>query len=409
MRKLLFNKKGVSLAELIACIIVLALVMTLAAMVSHNINTNFKNVENQWTIQQEIKHVMDSLLRDSASGSLSTSNTVDLLYEDFDSMAADGDGWKTLTCCAKTIEDSKPDGTVETKNFGRFKELNDAEHTLEFEVGDPECIYFFNYNNLFYILNRGEMKAVPFKLYDEIKLNVEFSIATTPSEIGERDADNPAKNYEDEIKDLSGKTYVPNCLTVTIKSDEEYLPSKYSMTSSYSLRNMREGQYINVTGNYYSSPAVAGWTASHQNDDGSDSGFSDGVYSKTTENGDLSITQNAFDEAGKTYSYKNKPANVVRYTSVSAYFGQVDAGGGTSSSQATCGTRWLMMNQKFSEPVIDTLHDFRDNVLKGNAIGDFIIEKYYDWSPAVIKAAESNEYVEKILRWFVIHFAMMLD
>lgn len=396
MRKLLFNKKGVTLAELIACIIVLALVVSAMAVVSHNVNQNFKNVERQWSIQQEIKYVMESLLRDSASGSLSTANTVDLFYENFEDMAANEGGWMTLTSCSKQIEVAKADGTVEIKNFGKFKELGDAEHTLQFEVGDPESIYFFNYNNLFYVLNRGQTQAVPFKLTEEIKFTTEFSIASRASAIDDRDPENPAKHYENEINDLSGKKYIPNCLTVTIKSDEEYLPSKYSMTSSYSLKNMREGQYINVTGNYYTSSAVAGWSTD---------GINDGVYGAGADTN----TQGAFNEPGVSYAYKNKPANVVRYTSASAYFGQVDAGGGTSNSQVSCGTRWLMMNQRFSEPVIDTLHGFRDNVLKGNVIGDFIIEKYYDWSPAVIKIAEKNEFVEETLRWLVIHFAMMLE
>lgn len=373
MRKLLHSKKGISLMELIICVAIIGLVMPLVSIVTYKLSEKYDIVDKQWTVQEEIEYIMDSLLRDSASGSLSTANYVDLFYEDMETAKSE----KTFSSCPE---------------LGAFSEAEDG--TLTFQNVNTECIYFFNYNDLFYILNRGQNDAKPFKLFEEIKVHAEFSVATNVLPLDENNNEIMDEKYvtdeSDPTKDLY-RTYVSNGLTVTLRSSEEYSPVAYDMTSSYSLKNMTEGQKINITDGAFTSKDVAGWNANVA-----------GTYTTYPDRPE-------YKKNGTVYNHIHDAANIVRYTSASAYFGQTEVGSGEVSRQAKCATRFLMINSQHEKQVIDSLHAFRDNVLKGNAVGEFVIEKYYDWSPKVIEIAENNEFIKDTLQWLFVHFAMAVE
>lgn len=373
MRKLLYSKKGISLVEMIICVAIIGLLMPLITLITYKLSEKYKNVDMQWTVQEEIEYIMDSLMRDSASGSLATANYLDLFYEDMESAKTA----KTFSACPE---------------LGSFTEAEDG--TLTFQKVNTECIYFFNYNDLFYILNRGQNDAKPFNLFEEIKVHAEFSVATNVLPLDENNNEIEGEKYtvdeSDPSKDFYRK-YVSNGLTVTLRSTEEYEPVEYHMTSSYSLKNMNEGQKINITDGAFTSKDVAGWNAS--------------VVSTANTYPD----RPEYKKNGVAYNHIHDSANIVRYTSASAYFGQTEVGSGEIGRQAQCATRFLMINSQHETKVIDSLHSFRDNVLKGNALGEFIIEKYYDWSPSVIEFAKNNEFAKDALQWFVVHFAMAVE
>ena len=71
----------------------------------------------------------------------------------------------------------------------------------------------------------------------------------------------------------------------------------------------------------------------------------------------------------------------------------------TSVKMANC-----LMNFLFADGTVDggrvigALHDFRDNVLKGTTVGDWVINQYYNvWSPALIK----QEWLHPILKFAI--------
>ena len=107
------------------------------------------------------------------------------------------------------------------------------------------------------------------------------------------------------------------------------------------------------------------------------------------------------------------PANVVRYMSETAFYtyaGSVDTGVPQNNMLYRCTVRAAMDGSEYADPVIDTLHNFRDNVLKGTAFGDWFIDEYYNViSPALVELETKSPTVRYMTRAVLIPTAKAID
>lgn len=383
------NKKGFTLVELLITMTILLLALVLTCELFGMIYKNYRIVEGRWVVQSEVQYIMTSFQVNSNNESLTTANFVDIYYEpNMDTGITVG---SELTCLNTT--DSS--GTV-TNSLGALVSEDETTHALTFQKADDENTYLFSYKHYFYYLNRGETVAHRYSLNTlkdgdkdyQVPIDIYFDVAVKANNI------DAATGRESKV--VSDSKYLPKGISITVastKGEAGYFEglgySVYKLNTSFDFDNMNQGQKINITGGTFSNTSVAGWTG-----------------------GNLKYLVGNFDddktdlfETGKSatdYQYLTEHGNIVKYVSSNAYFAQANAGNSGASTNFNCATRWLMAGSKLESPVINTLRDFRNNVLKGTAIGDFIIEKYYDWSPAVIEAASNSKILKGLLKAFVV-------
>lgn len=115
----------------------------------------------------------------------------------------------------------------------------------------------------------------------------------------------------------------------------------------------------------------------------------------------------------KSY-YHTHPANVMRYMSETAFYTNAGGEGDVTVPQNNmlyrCAARGAMDGSMFEEPVIDTLHNFRDDVLKGTAVGDWFIDQYYNViSPALVQLEAKSDLFRYAVRAVLIPTAKVLS
>lgn len=359
------NNKGFTLVELLVTLTVLLIALTLTAELFGMIYKNYAIVEGRWIVQTEVEYIVKAFQTGKSSESLTTANFVDMFYE------AGMDSTKTSFECVPEL------GAI-TEN---------ADGSITFENADTEHIYLFCYKNFFYYLNRAEKTARRYYKTDSIPVQVTFDVAVKAHDIDE------ITHKEEVVTNASGEAvydrYLPKGISITVKNvpNPSLGNTVYSLNTSFAFDNMNQGQMINIDGGYFTSDRVAGWTS-----------------------GNIEYINDLFDtdkesyyKDGVTYNSFQQHANIVKYVSANSYFAQADVGeSGGIGTNFNCATRYLMAGSKYETPVVNALRDFRNNVLKGTVVGDFIIEKYYDWSPAVIEAASNSKVLKAVLKAFVV-------
>lgn len=372
IRKMQQDNKGFTLVELMVVCVVLALVLSLTCQLSFTMYKKYKLVEDRYIMQTEVEYIVHSFQKDASSGSLFTATNADLFYENMDTAATN----KTFVTCPE---------------LGAFTE-DETTHTLTFANISTTYTYLFVYNHYFYVLNSKTDKAYRFCLSDEIPINIEFSVALDAFAI------DPSTNKEAETAvDSHGNDaehkYLPTGLTVKVENSDKNLAGTYTLNTSFALDNMvTTGFEINMNsteGNYLTNQYVAGWS-----------------------NGELeNYPDDDVKKDGVSYDDIDKPATIVRYISLVDFLDGTFTGNDPSSSDTSfnCSTRWLMMDSAVGSGVIDTLHSFRDDVLKGTVVGDEIIKLYYDWSPQIIQTASESPTLKKALQKAVTDVAYIIE
>ncbi len=387
LNKTKHDRRGFTIVELLVTLTILLLVLGLTAQLWSSIYKRFDVVEKQFLLQSQIEYIVAQFQRDATKTSLSTATRVDLFYEDQDTLQAN----KTLASCPE---------------LGTFTE-NEENGELTFTKATNQYTYYFTYNGYFYSLapkhtinSDGsvniESNAVARKFCsqfdDPLKMDIKFSMGvdvfqwdTTQNKEAESptNADGTAKAHK----------YLDAGITVSIKSNREYLPAKYDINSSYSFDNMlstnREINCNSDEGEYITSTYSAGWDLGTE---------AEGYPSSDKLQSDVS------------YPNLSKTANVIKFISYNdSLGGALDADTGTTETAFTCGTRWLMAGTDMEGAVVNALREFRDNTLKGTYLGDIIIDKYYnEWSPAIIALGTRHEAFKKIGRELVTDTAILI-
>ncbi len=387
LNKTKHDRRGFTIVELLVTLTILLLVLGLTAQLWSSIYKRFDMVEKQFLLQSQIEYIVAQFQRDATKTSLSTATRVDLFYEDQDTLQAN----KTLASCPE---------------LGTFTE-DETTGKLTFTKATNQYTYYFTYNGYFYSLapkhtvnSDGsvniESNAVAIKFCsqfdDPLKMDIKFSVGVDVFQwdtTQNKEAESPT-NTDGTAK---AHRYLDAGITVSIKSNREYLPAKYDINSSYSFDNMlstsREINCNSDEGEYITSTYSAGWDLGTE---------AEGYPSSDKLQSDLA------------YPNLSKTANVIKFISYNdSLGGALDADTGTTETAFTCGTRWLMAGTDMEGAVVNTLREFRDNTLKGTYLGDIIIDKYYnEWSPAIIALGSRNDAFKRIGRELVTDTAVVI-
>lgn len=379
------NKKGFSLVELLVTIVILAMVMSLGGQILYQLTNFYSMAAHRWEIQNAVQ--LAGRKFETERDSITNSYEADILYDPIVAegivMADDGTfTWK--------------DGS--TKSYVMLTEgTTDSDNPYTYIFSTPTYDTDGNYlGTWLFVRQYGAANSEPFlenEGFGDVPVEVEFSIATSV----------PALTTEDESSEAVQPTYLNNTISIKFKSGLENI-TNYEVNTSYTLVNTPEssGKKINYNGRYLTfetdwlggesgrtaMASPAGWTDETLNSQsgsgypGDAQGTAPTVYSLPNETTQRDIR----------VSNVNKAANVMRFVSPTAFHSKTDVDTLTSgTNMASCLTSWAYMDESAKEQsvVLGGLRDFRDNVLKGTAIGDWIIDSYYnDWSPFVVNNLE---------------------
>lgn len=402
------NRKGFTLVELMITLVLLGLVLALSAQLFRSIFEKYKLVEQRYIIQSEVQHIVSSFQNDAYNYSLYTATTVDMFYEKPETVEAN----KRLASCPE---------------LGAFTE-NEETHTLTFDNRSADAMsytYLFCFNGYLYILNSGKEDAVRYFYTDQVPVDIKFTIGTRAYEMDGTGNESDGTKYEkdaegnlvpvtnaDGTHQKSDPIFLDKGVTVTVTgyylddNGERDESKYYKLNTSFAFSNINGSINMNSpNGNYLTNKLVAGWCV----EDDAGNALSDSVLKTCKGYPSIDACE------GKTYSnYQNinKSGNIIRYISMYDFLnGNLNTSGGASDSTVSfnCATRWLMADSDVGAGVVDSLRDFRDEVLSGSKIGDCLIEKYYEYSPDIIEFAQQSPALKKFLQTAVTDFAYTFE
>lgn len=396
------NRKGLSLVELLVCIVILGLVLPLAGKLLYS-SINLHNVTvDKWDVQTAVRMACNSF--ESNSDGLMNAFQVDLIYDPII------DKGVTL----------KSDGTIEWKEPGYQScwvmnaegiSVDDDAHKSDvftYIFSAPTWDENENYlGELLYMRDYGDTNS--HLLLDEyglgdIPVSVTFSMGTTEL------LDRASSEYTDEnimVHFGSGLEAINYNFDTAIAVVNNARPINYSGGSL-----VCEAKWMNSDG---VTPMAypAGWDEYYLDTDASGAFVDDnGFPSTTTKDGstyysasyvnssntpvEVKINQTfsmeVVDDEGNVEKTVTAPvvarqANILRYKSPTAEKTQgTVTEKGTNTNVASCLTGFAMMDSGLKDEVLGNLRMFRDGVLAGTEIGDWIIDQYYyEWSPFLIE------------------------
>lgn len=354
------QKHGFTLVELLITIALMSLVAVLAAQLSFTVHHRFAQLEARWKVQEAARRVMEVFEKHNEA--LSTATSAALYYVEPNSsnvIGADPD----------VLEGYPATGDANYSYI--FSKPIDATHP---ELGD-----------MIYVLDRGTGKTPQSLtqriLGEEVPLNVRFSISTTPVAVGKGEE----ITREDGTTTVpftyggGGDEYLTNTINVTISTSEAY-DSPYTLSTSFTMYNFLQNQQVNYMNGMLCQSSnyayIAGWT---------------------DENAKCPISM---AETNRT-QYATESANVLRYISAESFLStyQNDVADFDAAGAGLCFGVLAMEGSPIATEVKGALRDFRDNVLAETALGQKVIDKYYqEWSPALIAAAEAHPALWKVGR-----------
>ena len=374
MFKLIHNRKGLSLIELIITVAIIGLVLALSSRIFFLFHNTHESASNRWQVQNAVR--LASAKFETNSNLIINSKQVDIFY---DEAIAEGINYnrETGTWSWKKTPSVLPDAT-------QYPQGNDYTYMYSTPAYDGET--FIGY--LLFIRNdstHAETNSVLFlnnEGFGEVPVQVEFSVGTNKLD--------KIQNQDISYQDNSTHVYFKsgNASVTSYETDTIYVSENLAETKSIGHEN---GQLI-YDSSWLGDSSVAtaypcGWVEGV-----SVAGYpSDlGVYSGTEKTPESLV-----------YTYENeqiqKTGNVLRFLSPLSDKSFEKGSGSATSEKPTCLNQWLFDDMSsLSERVLDNLRNFRDKVLRGTEFGDwFIHEYYYTWSPSLIKYTAFLEPVYK--------------
>ena len=383
--KMRSDKRGFTLAELMVTLVIMGLVGTLLGLLFASIWKKYRMVENLYIVQKEVQAIMNAYSADASQGSLATATNVDLMYEDSDYLIDN----KAFQSCPE---------------LGTFTE-DENNHSLYFATRDSsnaafnaDCFqytYLFVYDGHMYVLNGKQSTAYRFCFTDEIQVDIKYSVSV---DAFGKDADGKESTHRLDNTEVTDHKYLVDGVTVTVASAPIY-DFYYDLDTSFALKNAMNTQnnYVNlnnIDGTHFTNQYCAGY-----------------IYGTNLKTNELSEKKpDSFKKDGVTYSHLTDEANVIKYISIKNFnSGDISGASGSTGTNFNCAFSFLMVDSPIRDGVLNTLRDFRDNTLRGTAIGDRIIEKYYDWSPAVISVLSEHEALRSVAATVVKDTAYVIE
>ncbi len=394
--------------EMIVTLTIMLIASTLAINLIILIIKNYRRVEYRWMIQTITEYVANSFSTNTNREAFCTADRAEIMY---DQALVDNVGSTT----AFSLPSCPELGTIQFDSDYNII-VNPTQTNENLELLKNGYIYLLTFDRHFYqvsyrdLLKITENKdaegnvtstTITWKPEDEkepikpvsdipsvkieedtdVALDVWFEIALNPREY---DSDTNQESEGDHnsylatalTASVSGK--IQNKVDTTIQSATDYVVS-------FNLDNMDgDNQKINYNPatKRLSTEYAAGWTYAGITEAGEETNL-------PTENERKVILEPTEVEAENITAQ----ANVVRYHSVNTSKDLSDTIGDTyvpsvSDAVPFCFLTSLTVGSDRQSQILEPLRDFRDTVLRGNAVGEWMIDKYYDWSPEFISLTE---------------------
>lgn len=379
------NKKGLSLVELLVTIVIVGMVVSLGGQILYQL-TNFYNMAAvRWEIQSAVQLACNRF--ETNRDSISNAYRADLLY---DPVVADGIvinedhtfTWKGGSPYVLPAENYSDSDDPYTYMFS----------TPAYRASDGQYLGSFLFirefgatNSTLFLEDAG---------FGETPVEIEFDMGQSVD----------ALDAEGNIDESASNIYLSHTVMVTLKSGRPDI-TNYEVKTSYTLDNISEGKKINYVGGTLvfdpswlggesgTTPMAgpAGWSDAELNSQAGSGCPSGSTYYTVEEtNTNIMVTVNTV----------NKSGNVMRFISETAFHSKGDIDElSTAANMASCLSSYAFSDSsKLSSHALGALRDFRDNVLKGTAVGDWIIDNYYnEWSPFLVQKMGYLKPVYKVI------------
>lgn len=377
------NNKGFTLVELLVTMIIMTLVLGLTVQVTQSFYHRYRMIEARWIAQNAAQKVMNYF--ELHSESLSNSAMISLFYTD---------ATQPVNISPNPPQDAS--GNALSKMIGVPKESNNSyayiytqTDPLQPELGD-----------LIYVLERGNVKQPVSLTYyltkEHVPLDIHFEIAPNPEGV----ENHGTQTEPDFVYEGGHDEYLRSTVDVIISTPRS-IGGNYQLKTSFTMNNMAGNQRINFEGPDGSLTEtgdnifVAGWADAKLN--------AEKKYPFTEE--ELTATK---------YSKVLQPANILRYVSTQSFLESQNLTnkGVDIEGAGLCFGKLTMKGSAIESQVLNSLRDFRDNVLSKSALGNKIIDAYYtSWSPALVEMAQENPNLLKVGKCVLVPtslFAMLL-
>lgn len=369
--------------ELIIAVTLVGFIIPLAGQLLYDFTQVFNMASRRWEIQSAVHLACNKFEKNRDS--IVNAHRADLLY---DKALEQGVVYDQET---KTITWKQASAVMPTEG------LRDTNNVYTYIFSVPAYDSKTNdYLGKFLFIRDFDAERSTLFLENEgmgdVPVNISFRVATSPDALKKNNETN-----EYELKEDQTNRYLTSTVEIDFTSGVEDV-TNYEVITQFTLYNFSgrsmtmEGSYPVLEQAWLNTVYPAGWSA-----DDEVVGRPGGAIPYITSRNPTKYSATPFDCS----EYIKGDANMMRFISERAVDSKGDITELTASvDMASCLTQLLFIDgTREGARTVGALRDFRDNVLKGTAVGDFIIDKYYNsWSPALVEVCKENPTAGKVIK-----------
>lgn len=369
--------------ELIIAVTLVGFIIPLAGQLLYDFTQVFNMASRRWEIQSAVHLACNKFEKNRDS--IVNAHRADLLY---DKALEQGVVYDQET---KTITWKQASAVMPTEG------LRDTNNVYTYIFSVPAYDSKTNdYLGKFLFIRDFDAERSTLFLENEgmgdVPVNISFRVATSPDALKKNNETN-----EYELKEDQTNRYLTSTVEIDFTSGVEDV-TNYEVITQFTLYNFSgrsmtmEGSYPVLEQAWLNTVYPAGWSA-----DDEVVGRPGGAIPYITSRNPTKYSATPFDCS----EYIKGDANMMRFISERAVDSKGDVSELTASvDMASCLTQLLFIDgTREGARTVGALRDFRDNVLKGTAVGDFIIDKYYNsWSPALVEVCKENPTAGKVIK-----------
>lgn len=374
------NKKGVSFAELIITITLLGFIISIAGQLLLSFTRVYNIAARRWEIQSAVHLACNKF--EKSRDSISNAYKADLLY---DTAIDAGVVYNTETKQITWNQASKvmpTEGVKDDKNIYTYIFSVPAKDQNGKDLGSFLFIRDFDSERSVLFLDNEGMGEVP--------VNISFRVASSPDLLDSNTL---------QPKDEQSHRYLTSTVEIDFTSGVEDV-TNYELITQFTLNNFSgraltmEGSHPVLEQAWVGNAYPAGWSQGAGVD-----GMPSTKVNYITKREPLVFCDDSL--AVDCTTYMTGDANMMRFVSERAADSKGNVDDLSSNVQmASCLTKFLFIDGTVEGARVDgALREFRDNVLKGNAVGDWVIDKYYNsWSPALVNYCQDHTWAANAMK-----------
>lgn len=369
--------------ELIIAVTLVGFIIPLAGQLLVNFTKVFNTASRRWEIQSAVHLACNKFEKNRDS--IVNAQRADLLY---DKALEQGVVYDQET---KTITWKQASAVMPTEG------LRDTNNVYTYIFSVPAYDSKTNdYLGKFLFIRDFDAERSTLFLENEgmgdVPVNISFRVATSPDALKKNNETN-----EYELKEDQTNRYLTSTVEIDFTSGVEDV-TNYEVITQFTLYNFSgrsmtmEGSYPVLEQAWLNTVYPAGWSA-----DDEVVGRPGGAIPYITSRNPTKYSATPFDCS----EYIKGDANMMRFISERAVDSKGDVSELTASvDMASCLTQLLFIDgTREGARTVGALREFRDNCLKGTAVGDFIIDEYYNsWSPALVEVCKENPTAGKVIK-----------